>query len=441
VLTFIEQDGLLSSLYFMPPDLEKLLKIIENKLGWGDSISWQSRDFENLYQLILNETGVSLSTSTLRRIWGRVDYKHLPSTTTLDTLAKFAGFENWRIFIKQQKEIDIIDTNEQQKNISEAFETLNKRSTSWIKIAAVTIGIIAIGLISIFAFKKESPKIKSTDYTFSSKTLTREIPNSVVFTYDASASPADSVFIQQSWDSTKRSFVNKNMHTHTSVYYEPGFFTAKLIAGRQVVKEHSLLIPTKGWLGMIGNKPAPIYFDPAEFIDKDQLRLPASAIQQKNIPMDVQPPWVKFYNVGNFTPVPIANFSFTAEIKNEYSEGANACQLTYVILITDDASVTIPLSVKGCVSELNFRCIDHLVSGKNADLSAFGVDFSNWVQASCRSEQGKIKYYINQKPAYEFPLPNKDVHIVGLAFIFHGTGAVKKISLSNKDKEVFHAFY
>src|ERR1700733_7409198 len=88
----------------MSPGREKLLEIIEQKLGWGESVAWQSRDFENLHKLILGETGVSLSTSTLRRIWGRVDYKHVPSATTLDTLAKFAGYENWRTFLKQKNE-------------------------------------------------------------------------------------------------------------------------------------------------------------------------------------------------------------------------------------------------------------------------------------------------------------------------------------------------
>lgn len=82
-------------------ELLRCKKIIEQKLDWGDSENWQSSDFENLNQLILDKTGVSLSVSTLRRIWGRVEYNHLPSVTTLNTLAKFAGFEDWRNFIKK----------------------------------------------------------------------------------------------------------------------------------------------------------------------------------------------------------------------------------------------------------------------------------------------------------------------------------------------------
>src|SRR6201994_5021754 len=88
-------------------DLKQLLMIIEQQLDWGDSATWQSKDFEILNQLILEKTKVSLSASTLRRIWGRVEYNHLPSGTTLDTLAQFAGFESWRVFSRQKPEVEI----------------------------------------------------------------------------------------------------------------------------------------------------------------------------------------------------------------------------------------------------------------------------------------------------------------------------------------------
>src|ERR1700735_5520817 len=81
-------------------DIKHLLNIIEQQLDWGDTATWQSKDFEMLNQLIFDKTKVSLSASTLRRVWGRVEYNHLPSGTTLDTLAMFAGFTNWRAFLK-----------------------------------------------------------------------------------------------------------------------------------------------------------------------------------------------------------------------------------------------------------------------------------------------------------------------------------------------------
>jgi hypothetical protein len=121
----------------MSPEIEKLLKIIEEKLDWGTSDKWQSRDFENLNQLILDATGVSLSASTLRRLWGRVEYRHLPSGTTLDTLAKFAGYADWRNFTRQNTPSDA------EVSINESLPVKQSvKSRSWIKILWIVTAIV-----------------------------------------------------------------------------------------------------------------------------------------------------------------------------------------------------------------------------------------------------------------------------------------------------------
>jgi len=420
----------------MSPEIEKLLGIIEEKLGWGESKAWQSRDFENLNQLILDETGVSLSASTLRRIWGKVEYKHLPSVTTMDTLAKFAGYENWRTFQKQNTRVS---THQHITAGPVVHPTV--KSTAWRKLVWLFVIVFGLGLGTIFWVKKSKPSIKPGNYSFSSRPVTRKIPNSVIFTYDAAASPTDSVYIQQSWDGRTRTLVDKKLHQYTAIYYEPGFYHAKLFVDTQVVKEHPLMIPTDGWLGLISNKMIPVYLEPNEFIFTDSLQIGIDKIEKKNMLREPMPPAVKYYNVGNFDPVSINDFSFSAEIKNEYSEGAAACQFSNIFLYTDDVPIYIPLSVPGCVSELNLMNREgEMISGKKTDLSAFGTDFSTWVNVSCKSVPGKIQYWINNKLAYEFSLPGKEVKILGLSFAFQGTGAVKDIQLKQGNKIVFGAF-
>ena len=351
----------------------------------------------------------------------------------------FAGYENWRAFLKEQNE-RTVPKAAVRSNPESQVEPNIKSGIPWVRILSVAGSVVLVALVFLLAFKKAPRRAKASEYSFSSRPVTREIPNSVVFTYDATASGADSIFIQQSWDSRTLTPVAKDQHEHTSIYYEPGFYTAKLIAGKEIVKEHPLMIPTRGWLGVIANKPVPVYLDSSAFIFKDSMRVAVTEIKKSNIPMEPQPPVIKYFNVGNFDPVAVDDFSFNAEVKNEYREGAAACQLSGIILVTDDGPVVIPLSIKGCVSELTLFCIDHPVSGKNTDLSAFGVDFTNWVRVGCRSSENKIQIHINEKLAYEFALPQKKVHVVGMTYIFQGTGAVKNITLYNRNALVFHAF-
>jgi hypothetical protein len=419
----------------MTSEINKLLRIIEDQLDWGDANTWQSKDFEILNQLIFEKTKVSLSSSTLRRVWGRVEYNHLPSGTTLDTLSKFAGFENWRAFLKAGISKDITEKTIPGTKIKQDIDL-----KSYFKITAILLVMALSGVLSFYLISNNRGYIDPDKYTFTSQKLAKGIPNSVIFNYDATASPSDSVYIFQSWDPRTRTLVRKDIHQFTSVYYEPGFYQAKLVVNGKTVKQHKLMIPTSGWLGLVENKPVPFYLKASDFIFKDTLGLNLDAISQKNNGIDFHPTVVKYYNVGNFNPVPLTNFSFNALVKNEYREGSAACQFVSVSLITDSGPIIISLSAKGCVSELNMICVNLIISGKTNNLSGFGVDFSDWVLVSCKNTGNKIQYFINNKLAYEAPMPSYKVNIVGLGFRFQGTGAVKGIELQNNEKIVFNAF-
>lgn len=419
--------------------LQQCKQLIEQKLDWGNSSGWQTADFENLQQRILDSIGVSLSVSTLMRIWGRVKYDHLPSTTTLNTLAQFAGSDNWRTFVKEQNEKTATTVSATPAPI--VTKPVN-RTRMWSRIAAAIVVVTAIALIGLFAIRKPAPMVTDTAaYTFSSEPLSRSIPNSVVFTYDATASPTDSVYIQQSWDPMRRVWVDKNLHKHTSVYYEPGFYEAKLVINQQIVKEHRLIIPTNNWMSAIYSNALPVYLKPSQFIDNGALRVPISVIKENNIALQPYAPTLKYYNVGNFDPVPVTDFTFSAQVKNEYADGSSACQFAYIGIITDAAPIIIQLAIKGCAAELTIRNIDSVVNGKNADLSGFGVDFSDWATFSCYTTDSSIVYAVNGKTAYTFPKPSHPVNIVGIGFGFPGTGAVKNIQLSSKEKIVFEDFF
>ena len=54
------------------PKLRYCLQRIEQKLGWGSSSDWKTRDFERLSDDILAETETLLSSTTLKRVWGEI---------------------------------------------------------------------------------------------------------------------------------------------------------------------------------------------------------------------------------------------------------------------------------------------------------------------------------------------------------------------------------
>lgn len=79
------------------PELQELLKQIE--LRYGEKVK-TSVDFECLSEDITFNTKQIISSSTLKRIWGYVDYKFLPRESTLDVLAKYIGQRSYSDFCK-----------------------------------------------------------------------------------------------------------------------------------------------------------------------------------------------------------------------------------------------------------------------------------------------------------------------------------------------------
>ena len=410
----------------------RLLLLIEKQLGWGDSASWPSKDFEQLNILIQEKTKVSLSASTLRRVWGKVDYNNQPSVTTLDTLAQFAGYGSWRSFSANGQDIPgtkPAGTSPQDKQV---------KSRATYLIGAVVFAIIVIGAIVLF--KPWRAAIDKKDYIFSYRPVTHDLPNSVIFTYDAHLAPNDSVFIQQSWDNARRTHVAKTGHTFSSIYYNPGFYHAKLVVGNRIVKESPLLIPTNGWLGMIEQKPLPVYLNKSEFVSKAGLSINTSTVLKHNVPLEPQPPVVEFYNTGNFAPVPISTLAYKAEVKCDYNTGAAKCRQLYVVLFTDHIPISIPLSEPGCVASLSLLTGVGEVDGSATDLSGFGVGLSDWVTVCCISKNGRVNILVNNKQVYSFLITDPTINILGLGFSFHGSGSVRNIELLSSSKVVFRDF-
>jgi hypothetical protein len=246
--------------------IEKTKKLFEINTGWGDSSEWTNQDFVTLSEKIQEQTGVALSHVTLKRVWGKVKYDSLPNTHTLDTLVQFLGYENWRSFKSQNGNGAVHTRNAVQAPVAviddiKEEQPLNGKSANRVKIILFIVCIIAFVAAIMYTKKSAPPNVADNDYKFSSKKVVSEgLPNSVVFNYDATKSPYDSVIIQQSWDRHLQTKVSKNDHQHTSIYYYPDYYKAKLIVGGKIVSMHRLLIKSKGWMPAVTQSPVPVYF-------------------------------------------------------------------------------------------------------------------------------------------------------------------------------------
>jgi hypothetical protein len=415
--------------------LQRCCRLIEQKLGWGNSDNWQNQDFEALSAQIYDHTQVTLSVSTLKRVWGKVKYDNFPALTTLNTLAIFAGFESWRHFRQLQT-----SGSEAPPAPSENGHTIaepRRRHMAWYLIP----GILAVIVIAGWVYNRSAGEARPADpadaarFSFSSQPLSKGIPNSVIFNYDAAAAKSDSVFIQQSWDPKRRFQVPANGHTYTSMYYYPGYFRAKLIVGNRIVKEHELYIPSNGWLAAVDQEPVPVYFSKEEVIKDGALRIPASLLESRNIPLQPKVPEVRYYNIRDMNGLRNDNFIFETELKSEYNQGTAICQHVFVTIHCEKTAIMIPLGIPGCVAEMGLMVVDKGVSAQEADLSAFGCNMNEWVKLRCEARNKQVQIWVNGRKAYSTTFKEEANKIVGVSYRFMGTGAVNAVRFARPNGE------
>lgn len=79
------------------PELRQLISSVNTKFG---KVPTTPSDFNKLSENICKATGIAISVSTLKRLWGYVKgYQHT-RPFTIDVLCKYVGVGNWKDFLK-----------------------------------------------------------------------------------------------------------------------------------------------------------------------------------------------------------------------------------------------------------------------------------------------------------------------------------------------------
>ena len=420
--------------------IKNCIQMIENQLNWGPNQNWSNYDFEQLSAAIESKTKVVLSVTTLKRIWGKVKYPHSPTMTTLNTLAQYLNYTDWRDFKQNNISATTVeienDQPETEISIPQNKEKKKRFRSSWKMIA----GLICALLASLFALKyaTNSPKIDTNVFKFeANKMVSDGVPNSVVFTYDASKATTDSIYIVQTWDTRRRTLVPKSQHHHSAIYYYPGFFRAKLMVDSTIVKTHDLQITTNGWLCLAENGPIPLYFQKEDYEKNNCIEINTRTLEKYNLPLFPIAPKIRFFNQRDLGDLMNDNFTFETTLKNDFNLGSNTCQYVEVLIQCKDDIIIVPLVSPACVGDMELYAAGALVDSKHADLSKFGCNLTEWTHLKVVAQNKLMTFSVNGVVAYTLTFPHAPTGVVGVQIRFNGVGAVKETKFGDGKSSMY----
>jgi len=413
--------------------LKKCLGQIEIKMGWSAAGEWQSAHYDLLSDKIFEKTKIRLSSITLKRLWGRIKYSSSPSRSTLNALANFIGYTNW---ISYSQEQGSASGRKKARTFPALFSFLF--TPFWKYSLLLSVGLVILAAIFSSLPKSQEKVYGSVEFNF--EPVSSGLPNTVAFKYNVANTGADSVFIQQSWNPRLRHKVDINKNYFASTYYYPGYYKAKLILDTTIVREKDLYIVAPDWLGTIDHGKIPLYLDKESMLSvSGNIGVTEKNLNAKGIDLKAELPRVKIHLVRDFGEFAGDKLTLTSSFRNLGDDGIAVCQKMEVVLLGSEAPLIIPFSIKGCVGELKMYLAGESLSGKDTDLSGFGVDFTNWVKLSLVLSDKKLKIMVNETLAFERPLRYSMGKLVGVRYQFRGSGLIKFLEIDANDKTIFRS--
>ena len=416
--------------------INKCRSQIEKQLNWLDPNRLKQSDFQYLCDLVFEKTNVQLSLSTIKRFWDS-SYNKTFQIGTLNAFALFLDYKNWHQF--KEKNYEEAENNKSKPKQTKGFKKKNLKIAT-LFIIAPTLLFTIFEIIGIKNNTHVTPVEDSIFFT-SKKSVKEGVPNTIIFNYDVSSYKADSLCIQLSWNEKEREPIDKNDEFYTCTYYYPGYHHAKLIVNENIVKEHNVHITTKDWLTLVRYEPddvLPIYIRNKALIGNGIMHAPPDLLKLNNVNLTSPSFFVSYFNVREFNGLKGDDFCFETKIKNTPLEPELVCQNCHIFIYAEKGTIVLPISSKGCVSDIDVLASDIRVSGKTNDLSALGCDLSDWRNISGKVSDNTISISIDKKKVYEVKYNKELGKIKGWHYFFKGCGAVDYLNLYDSNKSIVY---
>lgn len=420
---------------------KELIKIclaeVSRKSGYPDPGSLRQRDLEHLSAAIEKATGTLISISTIKRLLNG-QFNNLPQVATLNAVAAYLGYESWQELRKAKMPETIPAEQADLVQEHQPPTPAKRRRSPWVVVAVVLVLLFMI--VASLTYFSRSDTRNEKDISFTVKKVTNnDIPNTVVFSYDIDKIKGDSFFIQQSWDRDRKVRIEKNKHTLTDIYYEPGYHNAKLIVDNKVVKTIDVRIPTKDWFFF--SKPGlfkglPSYINVAAPVKNGVLSLTSEDIMNSK----VDPAQQNFYYYTLFPEkCDVSSDNFSLKTRILFKEINNvACPMIVHEVCGQSNSLCFYTTLPGCTGDINLNVGEHFLSGKTTDLSGFGGDIRQWQDVEVIVKNKEASFYINGQKVYSKAYVKSDGLITGLAFMSNGLCEIDHIELKGLDGKLVY---
>ena len=449
--------------------LTLLSKKIEEKLGWGTIDDWTERNFQALGDQLERTTGERMSITTLKRAMGRISRKSLPHPRTLDSMAKFAGYQDWtdyQMVVQEETAQDVSETDtESKKATSESIlqeeETASpltpseKASYSKWLITALLVALV-ISCLYIFSLSHTVSKlqiltikegIEEIDTLQNTSTGTGEIKVSYTdYDYEKGQFIINIAYYVPNINLSNVNLIkfdnkleylsvseNKKQGVATHTYTEPGIYAVKIFSNKQTVAQKTIVIPTKDWTGYLildkKDNDKKYIFDTRKSNRSDLKAMLADRHDRF---------WTSYRNFKDFA-TEHDKFVLQTRFRNIALNNETRDGNSYLEILGDQNKIRIQMANRhsnGGFYQI-FSEQKHEVKGDSP--LAFKSDLSNWQELIIENNDKHITVKLGDQMLYETTYKQSIGIIKGFNFTFAGLGEIDYLKIYDLNSKLVYA--
>lgn len=409
--------------------LNAITQCCETRFNRGSAIHWKNGDFTDLGKVVFQETGVNISTNTLKRIFGKisVDEDYLPQQATLDALIKYGGYQIG-------DELSLTPMSNVRPAAPGGVKPTNQ-STRFKRMAVVVLVLMAGG-IGLVKYLNTPNQLKGSITLQNTSGL---LPATAFFKLELPETE-DSLFINFG-DKSAYAKLAPSQTSISHIYLFPGVFPVALQIKGQVIDTATVFVRSNKWMGFGYHRQADLpdryYAFPAQK-NVDSL---FSISHKQLFSSGVDTTGSLFTRLCNFTDVDASadNFQLEASFKNDVEEKGMYCNSTQLQVSGAKGMIRFKLVSPGCSSSVLNVVGENRYEGSTSDLSGFSIHLENWNHVKMVNRNKHITFWVNDKKLFEGSYTQSLGDIKGLFLEFGGTGFVKTLQLGDGNR-VFYRF-
>jgi len=415
--------------------ISRCKKEIICKFFGSDEFNLKYSDLLRLSEEIYLITGISISLSTLRRIFKK-DYNSIPQVSTLNAFAKYLGHESWKDYVKNYT----LEQGQKRKRYYTGFKI--KKLT--LLIAALSF-LFAASIILIVNYRWIN-KVNYDDIEFHCKKFNnKEMPVTVFFTYNLKGIKCDSATIRPLGRPTRKYGDEFGIDPSDSIasynYLWPETFVAKLTVDGVVVKKLKINLETQKWKVAVTNNIDGFYvkyFDDKELYGNGKMTFSDQVLEQHNFSKS-QIEKTVFNLFRKFKKIDGDSLSFETRFRSIPLVRRQESGSVFLTLFFTRNRINIPLAIqKSLFGEKKMKAFNQVESSKNSDLSFLYLNLEEWNKFKISTFNKQFNLYLNDSLVYQTNYNKDPGKLTGLRFIFNGIGELDYVRFYNSMNELVY---